>query len=244
MITTAENIGKTQKTPQELVARARQKRLLFDVPDYEEAVPLLKEAIELSPAYAPAYSELAETYAYWAFRREIAGQEHQSLYLLAHDCAETALKLDPRLPAAHRAMAVSLRRGPKADPQRRAKEVNEALALDPRDAESLCEKWRIDGYDPENPDLRRVLELSPGFIAVHIDLGAVLCELERFPEALSELQKAVELNPSNVQAYYDIAMTLDRMGLRQKALELLSKALRLRPEDPLLEQGRALLEET
>lgn len=242
-MTATENVGKEQKTTEELVARAHQKRLRFDVPDYEEAVPLLKEAIELSPAYAPAYAELAETYAYWAFRREIAGQEHQSLYLLAYDSAETALRLDPRLPAAHRAMAVSLRRGPKADAQRRAKEVNEALGLDPRDAESLYEKWRVDGYDPEDPDLRRVLELSPGFIAVHIDLGAVLCELERFPEALAELQKVIELNPANAQAYYDIAMTLDRMGLRQKAQGLLLKAIRLRPQDPLLEQGLALLEE-
>lgn len=233
---------KNTRGAKELVDQAREKRLLFDVPGYQEAVPLLKEAVELEPSYAPAYAELAQTYAYWAFRREIAGQEHQSLYGMACDCAETALRLDPGLAAAHRAMAVALRRGPKADPARRKKEVEEALSLSPDDPESLCEKWRVDGYDPRDPVLKRVLELSPGFIAVHIDLGAVFCELERFPEALAELQKAVELNAANAQAYYDIAMVLDRMGLREKSVALLRKARRMRPEDPMLEQGLELLE--
>lgn len=226
----------------ELVRRAHEKRLLFDVPGYEQAVPLLKEAVELDPHNAPAYAELSQTYAYWGFRREICGLEHQSLYDMALDYAQEALRLDARLPAAHRAIAVALRRGSQADCARREKEVDEALALAPDDPETLCEKWRVNGYNPEDPILERVLALSPGFVAVHIDLGAVLSELEQFQESLVELEKAVVLNPMNAQCYYDIAMVLDRMGLRDKAVKLLKKAQRLRPDDALIAEGVSFLE--
>lgn len=229
------------ESPAELVGRARTQRLLFDIPGYEEAVPLLKQAIELDPAFGEAYAELAQVYAYWGFRREITGEEHQSLYGMALEFAEQALRLAPRHASAHRAAAVALRRGARADPERRAREVDEALRLAPEDPETLCEKWRVDGYDPDSPLLRKVLELSPGLVSAHIDRGAALSELERYPEALAELEKAVALNPANAQAYYDIAMTLDRMGLGAKAERLLAKARLLRPDDALLAQGQAAL---
>lgn len=238
MSATAESV----EAAEELLRRGREKRLLFDAPGYQEAVPLLREAIELCPAGAPAYAEISQTYAYWGFRREISGQEHQSLYDMAYEYAETALRLAPGLGAAHRAMSVALRRGRRADPERRRREILAALELGPDDPESLCELWRVEGYDPGHPALRRALELAPRLAALHIDLGAVLCELGRLDEALAELQKALDVNPVNAQVYYDIAMVLQRKGLREKALEILRRALRLAPGDPLLAQGIALLE--
>lgn len=239
----------TEKAPvadvavQDLVRRGREKRLLFDAAGYEEAVPLLREALELDPASAEAYAELSQTCAYWAFRREICGQQFEGLYEMAYDYADMALRLAPDLARAHTAMAVALRRGPKADPERRRKEALLASELDPSDAEALCELWRADGYDPDDPALRRTLEAGPGLVSVHIDLGAVLCELGRFEEALAELQKALRINPRNVQAYYDAAMVLDRQGHGERAAALLRKAGELSPDDPLIAQGLSILED-
>ncbi|PMU65361.1 hypothetical protein, partial [Pseudomonas sp. GP01-A5] len=84
--------------------------------------------------HAPAYAELAETYAAWGLRRERACLgfqwesrvlEFQSLYDLAYDYAHAALRLAPDLPAAHRAMAAALRHGAKADPERRLREARQ-----------------------------------------------------------------------------------------------------------------------
>ncbi|MDO8757335.1 MAG: hypothetical protein Q7J64_04940, partial [Elusimicrobiota bacterium] len=103
---------------EDLVGRGREQRMTFDVPGYEEAVPLLREAIERSPAEAAAYAELSLTYSYWGLRREYscAGLRHelrvvefQSLYDLAYDYAELSLRLAPDLGAAHLAMAAALR---------------------------------------------------------------------------------------------------------------------------------------
>ncbi len=233
-----EPAGKTAASAvADLVRRGRELRRLFDVPGYEEAIPLLREAIELDPSHAPAYAELAATYSYWGFRREICGLEYESLYDLSYDYADMALRLAPESAAAHCAMAVALRRGKKADLARRRREILIAADLDPEDPEILCESWRVGGYDPADAVLRRVLALAPRLVAVHIDLGAALCELGRLDEALAELQKALQINPRNIQAYYDIAMVLDRKGLRQKALAILLKAREFRHGDPLIEQG-------
>ncbi|MDE2489989.1 MAG: tetratricopeptide repeat protein [Elusimicrobia bacterium] len=235
-----------------LVEAGRARRRLFDQPGFEEAVPLLREAIELAPDRAEAYAELSETYSYWGlrrenschgFRRETRRVEYQSLYDLAYDYAAMTLRLAPELAAAHRAMAVSLRRGAKADAERRLREARRAVELDPDDPESLVELWRAEGYDPDDPALRRALEAAPDLVIGHLDLGASLIERGRLDEALHELRKALRANPRCLQAYYDVALALDRKGRRAEALALLGKARLLRPGDPLIEQGFALLGE-
>jgi tetratricopeptide (TPR) repeat protein len=237
----------------ELVARGREKRLLLDVAGFEEAVPLLREAIEQAPADAPAYAELSTVYSYWGhrredaclgFRHEIRMLEYQSLYDLAYDYAAMALRLAPELGASHRAMAAALRRGSKADPERRAREATLAVEFSPGDPEALCERWRVAGYDPRDPAVHEALAREPRLIAVRIDLAAALSERGEYDAALAELEKAHALAPLYLQVYYEIAMILDRKGMRAKALELLRKARALSPEDPLIKQGFSLLGET
>lgn len=236
----------------DLVRRGREKRLLLDSAGFEEAVPLLREAIELAPADAAAYAELSEVYSYWGFRREDACLgfhhetrmlEYQSLYDLAYDYAAMALRLAPELGAAHRAMAAALRRGAKADPERRAREAMLAVEFDPGDPEAVCERWRAAGYDPKDPSVHAALEAEPRLIAVRLDLAAALCDRGEYDEALLQLEKAHKTAPSYLQVYYEIAMILDRKGMRAKALELLRRARDLRPSDALIEHGFALLGE-
>lgn len=231
------------KNTDELVRQGKTLLLLFDPQGYEEAVPLFRAAIEAAPTLAPAYAGLSETYSYWGFRRQIAGQESQSLYDMAHDYAHMALRLAPELAEAHRAMAVALRRGRrKSDHERRRQEITLALDLDPADGMSWAESWRANGYRLEDPALARALELAPDLCGLRIDLGAVYCELEQYDEAAAQLMKALKINPRNTLAYYDLAMVLDRKGDRPKAVGLLRKARELQPEDPLIESGLEFLE--
>jgi tetratricopeptide (TPR) repeat protein len=236
----------------DLIERGREQRLKLEVPAFEEAVPLLREAIELAPTLAPAYAELSQTYSSWGLRRETACLgfwrelrvvEFQSLYDLAYDYAEMALRLDPGLASAHRAMAAALRRGAKTDPERRAREALLAVELDPEDPEGLAERWRVLGYDPDDPVIRRVVAMEPELVAAQLDLASALSERGRYAEALTELEEALRAHPTTVQVYHDIALLLDRKGYRSQALEILGKARRLRPDDPLIKQGFALLGE-
>lgn len=235
-------MSETREKAEELARRGRRALARFDVEGYEEAVPLFREAIELEPAMAGAYAGLSETYSYWGFRREINGQESQSLYDMAFDYAAMALELAPGRAECHRAMAVALRRGKKADPDRRRQEVEAAMRLDPEDAQTLCERWRANGYDPDDPSVRAALKIDENLCGLHIDLGAVYCELGRYDEAIGELMRALALSPRNSLALYDLAMVLDRKGLRAEAEQVLERGRRLHPEEPLLEAGLASLE--
>lgn len=225
-----------------LTRRARAAMRLFDVEGYAEAVPLLREAIEAAPAYAPAYAALAETYSYWGFRREVAGLESQSFYDMALENANLALSLAPDRAESHRAMAVALRRGALSDPERRKAEVTTALDLAPEDPETLWEHWRAFGYDPDDAGVRRALELEPGLCGLHIDLGAACCERGDVEGAVRELTLALQINPRNSLAYYDLAMALDRKGHTVVALDILRRILKMHPGDDLIESGIEFLE--
>lgn len=236
----------------ELVRRGRERRLSDDVSDFEEAVPLLREAIEASPGHAAAHAELSQVYAAWGlrrengclgFRRETRRAEFQSLYDMAYEYAASALRLAAENGASHRAMAAALRRGAKADQERRLREATLAVELDPDDPENLCERWRALGYDPDDKGLRAALEAHPELVGVRIDLAQSLVERGRYEEAMHEFRMALRASPRNLQAYYDVAMLLDREGQRGKAREVLARAAQLRPDDPLIGQGRALLGE-
>lgn len=238
----AASAAETEEPLEAVVARARTFLALFDVEGYEEAVPLLREAIERGPDYAPAYAALAETYAYWGFRREIAGEEAQSLYDMALEHAEVAVRLAPESAEAHRAVAVALRRGEKADGTRRQEEILVALDLDPRSADAWYEYWHVRGYDPDDEAVKRVFELDPKHLGLHIDLGAALVERGRLGEAGERLMEALRLNPRNTLAAYDLAMVFDREGRREQAVDLLRRLQRLHPEERLLAAGLAAVE--
>ncbi|MFI5360940.1 MAG: tetratricopeptide repeat protein [Elusimicrobiota bacterium] len=236
-----------------MIQRGRERRLRLDTAAFEDAVPLLREAIEIAPAAAAAYAELSETYSSWGalreasclgFWRELRVLEFQSLYDLAYAYAEMALRLDPGLPAAHRATAAALRRGAKADPDRRSQEAMVAVELDPENPEGLADRWRVLGYDPDDAVIRRIVETSPELTAAQLDLAAALSERGRYAEALTVLERALRLHPSSMLVYHDTALLLDRKGLRANALEVLGKGRLLRPADPLILQGFALLGET
>lgn len=236
----------------ERLARARRARRRFDETGYEEAVPLLREAIELDPTRAAAYAELSLTYSSWGLRRESAclglshevrQTEYQSLYDLARDYAVEALRLEPGLAAAHLAMACALRRGNKADPERREREARLACELAPGDAEAAAEAWRVEGFDPDDPAPRRCLEREPALLSLRSDLAAALCERGRYADALAELVEALRAAPGNVQVHYELAMLLDRGGMRARARGVLAKARALAPRDALVRLGDALLGE-
>lgn len=225
----------------ELVKKARALMALFDLEGYEAAVVLLRRALEDSPGYAPAAAALGECYAYWGFRREIAGEECASFYALAARCAEHALRSAPELAETHRAAAAVARRGARRDFSVWKEETLTALDLEPKDPANWYEYWKAFGYDPAEPAVARVFELDPKHCGARIDLGAVLCEQGRLREAVRSFDLALESNPRNTLARYDRAMTLDRLGQAREASEELARAEALRPGDALLALGRACL---
>lgn len=226
-----------------LVREARRRLAGADLECYEGAVSLLCEALYLDPDCAPAHAAVAEAYAYWAFRREIVGEDAGDLQRLAYEHAEAALRLAPDRADAHRAMSLAVRRGDKADPARRTREAMTAVDLDSSDPENWLEVWRAAGYDPEHEAVARALALGPDLPAARIDLAAALAERGRLDEATAQLLRALKLAPRNALAHFDLAMVLQRKGECAKARALTRRARAMHREDALLASASTFLGE-
>jgi tetratricopeptide (TPR) repeat protein len=88
-----------------------------------------------------------------------------------------------------------------------------------------------------NPDMlpqavdryRQVLELTPGWVDAHINLGVALYQLGRAEEARAEFLSAVELDPLNGISRYNLGCVLEEQGEIDQAIEHLRRAVRALP---------------
>lgn len=226
-----------------LLARAQAALRLYDPQGYSEAVALFRDCLAGQPNNASALAGLAETYAYWGFRRELEGKDAQSYYDLAYESAERAVQVAAGLADAHRAMAIALRRGEKADAERRKAETLIAVELAPEDARAWYEHWKAFGYDPEDPAIAKALDFDPKLFAAHHDLAVALCEHGRIDEAIDRMRSALEMMPRNGLGLYNLAMFLHRKGIPEGARRILRHAAVVCPGDPLIAAGNSLIEE-
>lgn len=219
-----------------LFLEARRLMRLFDLEGYASAAARFRQILKLAPRSAAAHAALAETYSFWGFRREAAGQECLSYYDAAYALASEALRLAPERADGHRAFSLSIRRGAKRDRERAKREALLAVALDPNDGEAWHQSWRAAGYDLTDPAMRRARELAPS-CALENDCGAALCEAGRMDEAVLRFMAALRINPRNSLVHCNLAMTLELKGMRTAAVEVLRRARALHPGDPLLARG-------
>ncbi|MCX5794563.1 MAG: hypothetical protein NTY77_03595 [Elusimicrobia bacterium] len=222
-----------QTSAQSLRDEGRRQARRFDIQGYQEAVALYLEARDLEPGlWASTTAALAETYALWGFRREISGQECASYYELAYDEAQQALEAAPNLTETHRAMAKALRRGQRADPDRRLAESQQAMKLNAYDAQNCHEFWCASGYQPDAPAIFQAMALDPGFFAAPNDMGVALYAAGRLQDAGFYFEKALKVIPGHPLAVSNWAMLLAESGQEARAQSLLRDEAD--PGDPLV----------
>lgn len=226
-----------------LLDLGRKRLELFDVEGYQDAVACFRAALEEDERCDPACVGLAEAYAYWGFRQEIEGEDPEARYALAYLFAEKALALAPHEGASHRAMAVALRRGARADAGRRRAESAAAVELDPLDADNWYEYWRAFGYGLADASIRKALSLNPSHFAAYHDVAVALCEGGRLPEAEKWMRMALEIHPRHSLALFNLAMIAERQGRAAEALEGLRAADALFPGYRLIRDELAALAE-
>jgi tetratricopeptide (TPR) repeat protein len=76
---------------------------------------------------------------------------------------------------------------------------------------------------------RHVLELAPGWVDAHINLGVALYQMGRSDEALAEFACAVRLDPLNGISRYNLGCVLEERGDMDQAVEHLVRAARSMP---------------
>jgi tetratricopeptide (TPR) repeat protein len=91
---------------------------------------------------------------------------------------------------------------------------------------------------------RMATEADPEYALAFFDLGNVLDELRRLPEAVGAYQRAVGLAPRYADAHYNLALALERSGERRRALPHWLRYLKLDAKGPWAEHARIQMRKT
>ena len=151
--------------------------------------------------------------------------------LAAIASAELNVRLEPKLAAAHNALATRyLQVGRVADAQA---QLEEAVRLDPRDAEAqsnfgtvLQAQGRLnDGLQ----HLRTAVQLKPQDDSVRFNLGAGLLAAGQPDAAIREFRTAVALNPENADAHFNLGVILGPRKQLGEAIAHLRRVVEINP---------------
>jgi tetratricopeptide (TPR) repeat protein len=153
---------------------------------YDDAVRAFCQASDLAPTDPRPYEFLGEMY----------GVSPELAPLITERLARF-IEVQPKNALAHYYYAMNLWKGQGA-----------AAASDQMAADA--DVARIESL------LRRAVALSPKLAKAHLQLGILLADQRRFPDAIVALRDAVRIEPGLAQAHYRLAQAYQRTG--QKAL--------------------------
>lgn len=175
------------------------------------SIDYFKQAIEIDPSFALAYSGLADTYNLICAPEAGGGDESPNEMLpMAKAAALKALEIDPMLAEAHNSLA-------------------HPLYYYDRD------------FAGAEREFKKALELNPNYAVGHHWYAVHLSVVGRFPEALAEIKRAQELDPLSLSINVWVGWILLFNGQSDAALDQLLKTKEMDPNFLLTRHRLALL---
>ncbi|TFH46847.1 MAG: tetratricopeptide repeat protein, partial [Lysobacterales bacterium] len=163
---------------------------------FVEAEAYFSRAIELDPAFALAYSGLADAFTLHAvYGADNAGE----LFAEGEQAARKALELNTQLGEAHTSFGI-VRRLNGGTPQEYVPYLERGIALAPGSADAR--KWYANYLSESNRNeealvqLQKAVELDPMSAIIRVTFGNLLEELGREDDARAAYQRALEIDPS------------------------------------------------
>ena len=198
-----------------------------NVPALERAIVHLRQATQLDPDYALAYSGLADAYCSLGVIGDVAAAE---VFPKARAAAEKALALDSSLAEAHTSLAY-VKFSYDWDWNGAEAEFKRAIALNPNYA--TAHQWygqflRLMGREEEAiVQGQKSLDLDPMSLIINVEAGLPYHYLQRYDEALRHYRKALEMDPNFALAHHDIGWVLEAQGKYSEAIEEFERAVRI-----------------
>jgi tetratricopeptide (TPR) repeat protein len=158
-----------------------------------------ERAIALDPAFAAAYSQLAQTYS--LARENGWAPDEAGLVDKALSLAERAVELDDELPQSYWSLARIYSRPPYRDSERAIAALEKAIELDPNFADGyafLASTLNVSGHAEQALGaIEKAMRINPRFpFWYYFELGRSQFFLTRFEAAEQNFLKAIERNPS------------------------------------------------
>lgn len=197
----------------------------------KEAIGWLEQAEKLAPNEATSFVHRIEAYS-----RLGEHEQAEVMFYMAQQC-------DPKNPDAYALLADSLlARGMH---EKAVWCLREAANLDPNMPgvhARLGEAYAATGRQERARQLfLRELRNNPGDIETLLDLGCLLVQMNRIPEAGEKFRRVLELESDNPDAHFYLADLADRQGNIDSAIEQHDIVLRLDPQFGAARRRAAIL---
>lgn len=192
----------------------------------DDALEYFQKTIQHDPRYAEAYNNIGNALKEKRRHRE------------AIDYFQKAIQLKPNLSTAHYNLGIAYQEMENFDDAiahyRKARQYDPLnLSIRRMLAGALQRKAGRDGfpeaYREAEEILREIVERNPRDAVAHNDLGNVLQDQGKLPEALASYRRALERDPRYADAYYNLADGLREAGERDEAMRAYRKVIQLDP---------------
>ena len=207
-----------------LYQQARYFRNQLTAESIKQAETLLKQALEIDPGFAPAWTALGDVYASQADPFGLRPLDEG--YELARDAIQRALDIDPQYGPAYAALAW-VEMDYDWDFTAAAQHVEQALALNPGDFSILMNAAYLNsilGRLDEAIDLwRQAVALDPVSYLGHVYLSISYSRANRLDEAAESSRLVISLNPSGIFGHYLLGLVLLAQGDAPAALAAMEK---------------------
>jgi TolB-like protein/Tfp pilus assembly protein PilF len=200
----------------------------------QKAADYFQQAIGKDPAYALAYSGLADCHVLLPAYAELGSNPRDELPK-ALEAARKAVELDDTLGEAHTSLARAL----ASDLQLPAamSEFRRAIELNPNYA--TAHQWfgeclQSQGHLEEAlAELQRAQELDPLSLIINSVLGFALDTVGKSDEAIAQLHKTLEIDPNFGNAHGQLGNVLEHRGRLQEAIVEYEKCFKSVGSDPI-----------
>ncbi len=198
--------------------------------DVKKGMAYFQNAMQLDPAYALAYSGLAESYILLQDLGELPAREAMPL---AKAAAQKALDLDATLAGPHTSLA-AIHWTYDWDMDAAGREFERALALDPNDA--TAHEW-YGLYLSQNGrrgqaigEMQRAHELDPLSLIIEVNVGRCQYYAREYDEAVRVLEGLREREPDAWVVHMILGQTYLVMGRLPEAIRELERSNVLLPD--------------
>jgi serine/threonine protein kinase/tetratricopeptide (TPR) repeat protein len=200
---------------------------------YNKGIEYFQQAIAIDPAYALAYSGLADCYTGLGAIGFVPAKE---TYPRAREAALKALNLDDTLAEAHTSLAY-IKGMYDWDWSGAEKESQRAIQLNPGDALAhyyygliLAQTGRLEEAIAEE---KRAVELDPLSAATNRNLAFVFWLARKPDQAIEQSRKTLELDPSFTIAHISLALGYLEKSMYKEGIAEIEKALVISPGNGL-----------
>ena len=192
-----------------------------------KSIEYYQRAIQLAPAYAPAYAGLAFSYNLLASTEYAPPRE---TYAKAKQWAQQALEKDENLSEAHAALGFALCYGDWNWPAAET-EFKRAIELNPNDvgAHHVYAFYLGDMGRTEEAiaEMRKAIELDPLSILVHSNLGFLYLQTGQPEKAIEQFKKILEMDPNSSEGHRGLGTVYTSQGRHAEAIAEWREAKRL-----------------